>query len=97
MDVVLIAAASHFHPVFLKAAIDAGKHVFCEKPHSLDVPGLKVAMAADDEAKKKGLSLVSGLCWRYDPGVRETMKRVARAPSATSSPSRRTIFPVPTS
>ena len=76
VDVVLIAAASHFHPVFLKAAIDAGKHVFCEKPHSLDVPGLKVAMAADDEAKKKGLSLVSGLCWRYDPGVRETMKRV---------------------
>lgn len=76
IDVVLIAATSHFHPMFLKAAVDAGKHVFCEKPHGLDVPGLKVAMAAADEAKRKKLALVSGLCWRYDPGVREAMQRV---------------------
>jgi len=76
VDVVLLAAASHFHPMHLKAAIDAGKHVFCEKPHGLDVPGLKVAMAAAEEAKRKKLSLVSGLCWRYDPGVREAIERV---------------------
>ncbi len=77
IDVVLLGATSHFHPTHLKAAIDAGKHVFCEKPHGVDVPGLKMAMAAGEEAKKKGLSLVSGLCWRYDPGVREAMQRVA--------------------
>ncbi len=76
IDVVLIAAASRFHPQFLKAAIDAGKHVFVEKPHSVDVPGLAVVQAACDDAKKKGLAVVSGLCWRYDLGVRETMKRV---------------------
>ncbi len=76
VDAVVIAAASHFHPQILKAAIDAGKHVFCEKPHGIDIPGLKVSMAAAEAAKQKGLSLVSGLCWRYDPGVRETMKRV---------------------
>ncbi|MCX7425068.1 MAG: Gfo/Idh/MocA family oxidoreductase [Planctomycetia bacterium] len=76
IDVVLIAAASHFHPVMLTAAIDAGKHVFCEKPHGLDVPGLKKSMAAAAKAKEKNLSLVSGLCWRYSPAVRETMKRV---------------------
>ncbi|MCL4194572.1 MAG: Gfo/Idh/MocA family oxidoreductase, partial [Thermoguttaceae bacterium] len=76
VDVVLIAAASHFHPVYFKAAVDAGKHIFCEKPHSLDVPGLKLAMAACEEAKRKNLNVVSGLCWRYDPGVRETMNRV---------------------
>ncbi len=76
VDVVLIAAASHFHPRMLKAVVDAGKHVFCEKPHGLDIPGLKVSMAAAELAKQKGLSLVSGLCWRYDTGVRETIKRV---------------------
>ena len=76
IDVVLIAAASHFHPMHLTAAVAAGKHVFCEKPHGLDVPGLKIAMAAAEEAKKKNLCLVSGLCWRYDLGVRETMKRI---------------------
>ncbi len=76
VDVVLIAAASYFHPMMLKAAVDANKHVFCEKPHGLDVPTLKLAMAAAEEAKKKNLALVSGLCWRYDPGLREAMKRV---------------------
>jgi len=76
IDAVLIATASHFHPRMLKAAVDAGKHVFCEKPHGIDIPGLKVSMAAAETARQKGLSLVSGLCWRYDPGVRETMKRV---------------------
>ena len=39
VDVVLIAPSSHFHPQHLKAAVDAGKHVFCEKPHGIDVPG----------------------------------------------------------
>ncbi len=76
VDVVLITPASHFIPMILQAAVEAGKHVFCEKPHGIDIPGLKVAMAAAETAKKKGRSLVSGLCWRYDPGVRETMKRV---------------------
>lgn len=76
VDVVIIAAASHFHPVMFKAAVEAGKHVFCEKPHAIDVPGLKLAMQACEEAKKKGLAVVSGLCWRYDYGVREAMKRV---------------------
>jgi myo-inositol 2-dehydrogenase / D-chiro-inositol 1-dehydrogenase len=76
VDVVLIAPASHFIPQMLKAAIDAGKHVFCEKPHGLDVPAVAVCEGASEAARKKSLSLVSGLCWRYDAGVRETMKRV---------------------
>jgi len=76
IDVVLIACASHFHPQYFKAAVAANKHIFCEKPHGLDVPGLKVAMAANEEAKKKGLAVLSGLCWRFDVGVREAMKRV---------------------
>ncbi len=76
IDVVILAAASHFHPVHLEAAIAAGKHVFCEKPHSLDVPGIKLVTKTCEEARQKGLAIVSGLCWRYDPAVRETMKRV---------------------
>ncbi len=76
VDAVLITPASHFIPMIFKAAVQAGKHVFCEKPHGIDMPGLKISMAACEEARKKGLSVVSGLCWRYDPGVRETMKRI---------------------
>ena len=76
VDVVLIAIPPYFHPLYLKTAIDAGKHVFCEKPHGVDVPGMKLSMLAAEEAKKKNLCVVSGLCWRSDPGVRETMKRI---------------------
>jgi predicted dehydrogenase len=75
-DVVLIACASRFHPQYLKAAVDAGKHVFVEKPHGVDAPGVRLTIEACEEARKKNLAVVSGLCWRYDPCVRETMKRV---------------------
>ena len=76
VDVVVIACTSHFHPVFLKAAIDAGKHVFVEKPTAVDPAGVRLALAASEDAKKKNLSLVSGFCWRYDDGVRETIQRI---------------------
>jgi myo-inositol 2-dehydrogenase/D-chiro-inositol 1-dehydrogenase len=76
IDAVLIAPASHFSPSMMQTAVTAGKHVFCEKPHGIDVPGLKMVISACEEARSKGLSVVSGLCWRYDPGVRETIKRV---------------------
>lgn len=76
VDVVLITPTSLFIPEMLQAAVGAGKHVFCEKPHGLDMPGAARCEAAAESARKKKLSLVSGLCWRYDTGVRETMKRV---------------------
>jgi myo-inositol 2-dehydrogenase / D-chiro-inositol 1-dehydrogenase len=60
----------------LKACVDAGKHVFCEKPVAVDAPGVKSILATCQEAARKNLNIVSGLCWRYDYGVRETMKRV---------------------
>ena len=76
VDVVILALPTFFHPHYLKACIDAGKHVFCEKIHAVDAPGIRMVLAAAEQAKKKGLTIVSGLAWRYDTGVRETMKRV---------------------
>ena len=76
VDVVILTEPPHFRPQHLKAAVAAGKHVFFEKPVAVDAPGVRSVLATAEEAKKKGLNLVCGLCWRYDPGVRETMKRV---------------------
>ena len=76
VDVVLLAEPPHFRPQHLKAAIDAGKHVFCEKPVAVDAPGVRSVLATAEEAKKKNLNLVSGLCWRYHPAVKETIQRV---------------------
>jgi predicted dehydrogenase len=76
VDVVILAEPPHFRPAHLKAAIAAGKHVFCEKPVAVDAPGYRSVLETTEEARKKNLNLVSGLCWRYYPATRETMKRV---------------------
>jgi predicted dehydrogenase len=76
VDVVLLCQPPHFRPMHLKAAIDAGKHVFCEKPVAVDAPGIRSVLASAEEAKKKNLNLVAGLCWRYHPAVRETMSKI---------------------
>jgi len=75
-DVVLIANAAKFHPLHMTAALEAGRHVFVEKPHAIDPAGVKAVRAACDLAKKKGLSVVSGLQSRFHPGYQETMKRI---------------------
>lgn len=75
-DVVLIANAAKFHPLHMKAAIEAGKHVFVEKPHAIDPRGIKVMRAACELAKRKKLCVVSGLQSRYHPGYQETIQRV---------------------
>ena len=75
-DVVLLCSPPQFRPMHLKAAVDAGKHVFAEKPCAVDAPGVRSVLASCIEAKKKGLSVVSGLCLRYDNSFRETIGRI---------------------
>lgn len=76
IDVVLLCTTPHFRPAHMAAAVEAGKHVFCEKPVAVDAPGVRSVLESSRKAKEKGLSVVSGLCWRYDFGVRETIKRI---------------------
>jgi predicted dehydrogenase len=76
VDVVLLTTPPHFRPLHLKAAVDAGKHVFAEKPVAVDAPGVRSVLATCAEAKKKNLSILSGLCLRFDDGHRETVKRI---------------------
>ncbi|MEQ8785028.1 MAG: Gfo/Idh/MocA family oxidoreductase [Pirellulaceae bacterium] len=76
VDVVLLCTPPHFRPEQLKAAIAAGKHVFCEKPVAVDPTGVRSVLETTADARKHNLSIVSGLCWRYDLGVRETVRRI---------------------
>lgn len=76
VDVVLLATPPYFRPSHLKACVDTGKHVFCEKPVAVDPPGVRDVLAACEVASEKGLSIVSGLCWRYDIGVNAVMDKI---------------------
>ncbi len=75
-DVVLIANAAKFHPLHAISAIQAGKHVFVEKPHGIDPRGVKLMQQACDLAREKRLSIVSGLHSRFHTGYAETVKRI---------------------
>jgi predicted dehydrogenase len=75
-DVVLLTTPPGFRPMHLKAAVEAGKHVFCEKPVAVDVAGIKSVMESSRKAKEKGLSVTSGFCWRYSPSRRAIFKKL---------------------
>ena len=75
-DVVILTTPPHFRPQHLAYAIEQGKHAFVEKPVAVDAPGVRSVLESCRQAKEKGLAVVSGLCWRYDLGVRETMRQL---------------------
>ena len=76
VDVVLLASPPGFRPLHLAECAKAGRHVFCEKPVAVDMPGLRSVLDSANTLRKKNKSLVSGLCWRYDIGIQETIKRI---------------------
>jgi predicted dehydrogenase len=76
VDVVLLCTPPHFRPIHLRAAVEAGKHVFAEKPVAVDSPGVHSVLKSCELARSRGLSVVSGLCLRYDNGFKETVRRI---------------------
>ncbi|HYG75433.1 MAG TPA: Gfo/Idh/MocA family oxidoreductase [Planctomycetota bacterium] len=75
-DVVLLATPPNFRPMHLRAAVEANKHVFAEKPVAVDSPGVRSVLESCTLAEQKKLSIVSGLCMRYDGNVRDTIAKV---------------------
>jgi predicted dehydrogenase len=76
VDVVLLTSPPGFRPQHIRAAVDADKHIFAEKPVAVDGPGVRSVLAACEDARRKRLAVVSGLCWRYDTPKRETFRRI---------------------
>ncbi|TWU64699.1 Gfo/Idh/MocA family protein [Crateriforma conspicua] len=76
VNYVILATPPHFRPLHLQAAINAGKHVFMEKPVAVDVPGVRMVMEAGKLARQKGLGIAAGTQRRHDRGYRETIERI---------------------
>jgi predicted dehydrogenase len=75
VDLVLITSPPYFHPEQLEAAVNAGKHVYCEKPVATDVQGCQRVIAAGKKAQVK-VSLHIGFQKRYDEGYRGMIQRI---------------------
>jgi predicted dehydrogenase len=60
----------------LRAAVEARKHVFAEKPLAVDAPGVRSVIESARIAKTNGTTLMSGFCYHYHQPKREAMKRI---------------------
>jgi predicted dehydrogenase len=76
VDVVLLATPPGFRPSQYKYAVQAGKHLFVEKPVAVDAPGVRSVLEQTAVAQQKGLNVVAGFCWRYSNYITETFDKV---------------------
>ena len=76
VDMVILATPPGFRPIHFEAAVNAGKHVFMEKPVAVDAPGIRRVLAAGEMAKQKKLSIVAGTQRRHDFGYNDIMRRI---------------------
>ena len=76
VNYIILATPPAFRPMHLKAAIEAGKNVFTEKPVAVDSAGIKQVYELADLAKSKGLGVVAGTQRRHHAAYLETLKRV---------------------
>ncbi len=74
IDLIDVCTPSHTHFDLAWAALEAGKHVLCEKPVAYDY---RDTMRARDLARKKGLKTKVGLTFRYSPAMRYMRELVA--------------------
>jgi predicted dehydrogenase len=75
LDAIVIATPPYFHPEHLGILVDGGKHVYCEKPVAVDVPGTHRVRAAAAKAAGK-LSLEVGFQIRNAPPFVELVRRI---------------------
>jgi len=76
VDVVILATPPGFRPIHFAAAIDAGKHVFMEKPVAVDPWGVRTVIDAAARAKEKNLNVVTGTQRRHETCYLEAMDRI---------------------
>lgn len=76
VDMVILATPPGFRPMHYKAAVEAGKHVFMEKPCCVDATGFRSVMETNKLADQKGLKVGVGLQRRHQAHYVEAVNRI---------------------
>lgn len=76
IDLVILTTPPHFRPEHIRAAVEAGVHVFAEKPVAVDPVGVRSVIESGELADKKGLTFVAGTQMRRINHFVEGMKRI---------------------
>jgi predicted dehydrogenase len=76
VDLVLLIEPPGFRPMHMRAAIEAGKHVFAEKPVAVDPAGVRHVIETAKMADEKHLAIVAGTQTRHQANAAETIRRI---------------------
>ncbi len=76
VDMIILTTPPSFRPLHFRAAVEAGKHVFIEKPIAVDPVGVRSVLQTAELAKQKGLTVVAGTQMRRFEPIVETIKRL---------------------
>ena len=78
VDLVILASPPYFRPEHFRAAVEAGKHVFMEKPVAVDPVGVRSVIASAKKAETKDLCVVTGTQRRHQRDYIETFRQVMK-------------------
>src|SRR3954447_20196210 len=76
VDIVMLATYPAYRPMHFEAAIEAKKHVFCEKPFGTDPVNLRRFMAAAKKSEELKLTVKSGAQRRSQAWYLDELKRL---------------------
>jgi predicted dehydrogenase len=76
VDMVILATPPGFRPIHFKAAVEAGKHIFFEKPVGVDPTGIRTVLEYGKKAKEKKLAVVTGTQRRHQKDYIETIGKI---------------------
>ena len=76
VDLIITATPPGFRPIHFAAAVEAGKHVFFEKPVGVDPTGIRKVIAAGKLAEEKRLTCVTGTQRRHESNYMDTIKAI---------------------
>jgi len=76
VDIVMLCTPPGFRPMHFEAAINAGKHVFTEKPIATDPVGARRFIAAGKLAAERKLTVVSGAQRHAHREYVETVRKI---------------------
>lgn len=76
LDLVILTEPPQFRQSHLRAAIEAGKHVFAEKPVAVDPVGVRSVIESAQLADQKNLTIVAGTQSRRMAHLIEGMKKI---------------------
>jgi predicted dehydrogenase len=76
VDMIILTTPPNFRPQYLRAAVEAGKHVFIEKPIAVDPVGVRHVIESAKMAREKGLTIVAGTQMRRLTSYRDVIGRI---------------------